>query len=130
MVNNAGCIWIFDVEITADDTSGVIGFNQVFAFDLPCVIVGFARIPPIKARLKLVGRKGRCLRIILAPFRLRLLDEIAKAESVNPSYVSRVLRLSLLSPGTVDAILDGRYSPQLQALFRPFPTIWDEQANC
>ena len=36
------------------------------------------------------------------------IKEIAKAEKINPSYVSRVLRLTLLAPATVEAILDGR----------------------
>jgi hypothetical protein len=35
-------------------------------------------------------------------------DELAKAEGVSQSYVSRVLRLTLLAPDIVEAILDGR----------------------
>src|SRR5258708_202864 len=34
------------------------------------------------------------------------ITEIAKAEKINPSYVSRVLRLTLLAPATVETILD------------------------
>ena len=34
--------------------------------------------------------------------------ELAAAEKINPSYVSRVLRLTLLSPTIVEAILAGR----------------------
>ena len=40
--------------------------------------------------------------------RYATIKEIAKAEKINPSYVSRVLRLTLLAPATVEAILDGR----------------------
>jgi hypothetical protein len=40
--------------------------------------------------------------------RYTTISEIAKAEKINPSYVSRVLRLTLLAPATVEAILDGR----------------------
>ena len=36
------------------------------------------------------------------------LEEIAAAEKINPSYVSRLLRTTLLAPEIVDAILDGR----------------------
>ncbi len=36
------------------------------------------------------------------------IDELAAAEKINSSYVSRVLRLTLLAPGLVEAILDGR----------------------
>ena len=35
-------------------------------------------------------------------------EELAAAEKINPSYVSRVLRLTLLGPDIVEAILDGR----------------------
>jgi hypothetical protein len=35
-------------------------------------------------------------------------DEIATAQKINTSYVGRVLRLTLLAPDTVEAILDGR----------------------
>jgi len=34
--------------------------------------------------------------------------ELAKAERVNETYISRTLRLTLLAPNMVDAILDGR----------------------
>ena len=34
--------------------------------------------------------------------------ELAAAKKINPSYVSRVLRLTLLAPEMVEAILDGR----------------------
>ena len=34
--------------------------------------------------------------------------EIAAAEKINESYVGRVLRLILLAPDIVEAILDGR----------------------
>lgn len=35
-------------------------------------------------------------------------EEIAAAEKINASYVSRVLRLTLLAPEIVESILDGR----------------------
>ena len=34
--------------------------------------------------------------------------ELAKAEWVNETYICRALRLTLLAPNTVEAILDGR----------------------
>ena len=57
------------------------------------------------------------------------IDEIAKAEKINPSYVSRVLRLTLLAPTIVEAILDGRQPAEmtLAALMEPFPVGWREQ---
>lgn len=36
------------------------------------------------------------------------IDELARAEKINASYVSRVLCLTLLAPEIVEAILDGR----------------------
>jgi len=36
------------------------------------------------------------------------IDELAAAEKINSSYVSRLLRLTLLAPNIVEAILDGR----------------------
>jgi hypothetical protein len=56
-------------------------------------------------------------------------DEIATAEKINSSYVSRVLRLTLLAPDIVDAILNGKGSPALtlSALMKPFPIEWEDQ---
>jgi hypothetical protein len=53
--------------------------------------------------------------------------EIAAAEKINASYVSRVLRLTLLAPEIVEAILDGRQVPEmtLPVLMGPFPVEWD-----
>ena len=54
------------------------------------------------------------------------LNELAAAEKINSSYVSRVLRLTLLAPDIVEAILDGR-QPEgmtLPGLMQPFPVEW------
>ena len=40
--------------------------------------------------------------------------EIAAAEKINESYVGRVLRLTLLAPDIVEAILGGRQPAELQ----------------
>jgi hypothetical protein len=55
--------------------------------------------------------------------------EVAAAEKINASYVGRILRLTLLSPEIVEAILDGRQPADitLAALLRPFPVGWREQ---
>ena len=59
------------------------------------------------------------------------LEEIAKAEKINPSYVSRVLRLTLLAPSIVEAILDGRQPAEmtLAGLKGVFPVVWGEQGQ-
>jgi hypothetical protein len=57
------------------------------------------------------------------------LGELAKSEKINFSYVCRILRLTLLSPKIIEAILDGRQRPtlELRELLRPFPSQWDQQ---
>jgi hypothetical protein len=55
--------------------------------------------------------------------------ELAAAEKINESYVGRVLRLTLLAPGIVEAILNGRQPAELQldVLMKRFPVGWQEQ---
>ena len=52
--------------------------------------------------------------------------EIAVREKINKSYVSRVLRLTLLAPGIVEAILAGRQPTEmtLRGLMKGFPVKW------
>ena len=59
------------------------------------------------------------------------IDELAAAEKINSSYVSRLLRLTLLSQDIVEAILDGR-QPEgmtLPGLLEPLATRWTEQRH-
>ena len=58
-------------------------------------------------------------------------EEIAAAEKINASYVSRVLRLTLLAPTIVEDILDGRHPAEttLAALMGVFPVAWEEQGR-
>ena len=57
--------------------------------------------------------------------------EIAATEKVNDSYVGRVLRLTLLAPDIVEAILGGRQPAEmtLAALMRPLPVAWAAQRS-
>ena len=57
--------------------------------------------------IKAVARAFRWRRM-LESGRFGTLAELAAAEKINPSYVSRVLRLTLMAPAVVEAILDGR----------------------
>ena len=61
--------------------------------------------------------------------RFATINEIARAEKINSSYVSRVLRLTLLAPATVEAILDGRAdaAPTLAEAMKVFPVEWKLQ---
>ena len=58
-------------------------------------------------------------------------EEIAAAEKINVSYVGRVLRLTLLAPEIVEAILDGRQPAglTLTALMPPLAVGWREQTE-
>ena len=55
--------------------------------------------------------------------------DLAKAEAINESYLGRVLRLTLLSPSIIEAILEGRQSADLEldGLLKQFPVAWDQQ---
>jgi hypothetical protein len=57
--------------------------------------------------------------------------ELAKAEKVNDSYVSRILRLTLIAPDIIEAILTGRQPSTLQLddLLKPLPTAWAGQRS-
>ena len=56
-------------------------------------------------------------------------SELGDAENISKSYVSRILRLALLAPDIVDAILAGRMDQgvMLEQLERPLPANWQEQ---
>jgi ParB-like chromosome segregation protein Spo0J len=53
--------------------------------------------------------------------------EIAEAEGIGKSYVSRILRLALLAPSIVEQILDGRPTAGLAQFLGPFPVEWVRQ---
>ena len=59
------------------------------------------------------------------------IEEIAAAEKINPSYVSRVLRLTLLAPAIVESILDGWQPAEitLAGLMRPCAVEWNCQGG-
>jgi hypothetical protein len=80
--------------------------------------------------IKAVARAFRWRRM-LETGRYGTIDELATAEKINSSYVSRVLRLTLLAPDIVEAILDGR-QPEgmtLPGLMEPFPVEWERQRD-
>jgi hypothetical protein len=80
------------------------------------------------ALLKALARAHRWRRMIESG-ELASITELAKAESVNQSYACRILRLSLLAPSIVTAVLDGRHDTDvmLKQLIKPLPVRWDEQ---
>jgi hypothetical protein len=57
--------------------------------------------------------------------------ELAEREGIAPSYMTRVLRLTLLAPDIVEAILNGTQSPAvtLAQVLEPFPLDWTLQRS-
>jgi hypothetical protein len=57
--------------------------------------------------------------------------ELAEREGIASSYLTRVLRLTLLAPDIVEAILDGRQGPEVTLArgLEPFPPSWSEQKS-
>jgi hypothetical protein len=85
--------------------------------------------PPPKidrALLKALARARRWQRL-LEEGRFDTLAELADAERISPSYVCRVLRLTLLAPDIVERILDGRPTAGLAQFLKPFPMEWEKQ---
>jgi hypothetical protein len=57
------------------------------------------------------------------------IEELAKSKGIAKTYVSGILRLTLLAPELVEAILDGRQPVELQLddLLAGFPLEWEAQ---
>ena len=59
------------------------------------------------------------------------IEELAKSKGIAKTYVSQVLRLMLLAPEIVAAILDGRQPAELQLedFLHGFPAEWEAQTD-
>jgi hypothetical protein len=94
---------------------------------------GTASTPAPRARvdsalLKALARGFRW-RKLLETGDYATIQEIADAENINSSYVSRVLRMTLLAPEIVEAILAGRQPEGLTMAraMQAFPNVWAYQ---
>ncbi len=78
--------------------------------------------------VKIIARGHRWHRL-LAYGAYATIEDLAAAEKINASYVSRVTRLAFLSPGLTEAILEGRQPSHLtmKDLMAPFPAEWGLQ---
>ena len=87
-----------------------------------------ATSPVDNTMVKAIARAFRWRKLIETG-KYQTIEEIAAAEKINPSYVCRILRLTLLAPEIVQAILDGRQDGAitLARLMHPFPLDWNEQ---
>ena len=78
--------------------------------------------------VKALGRAFRWQRL-LESGQYVTTKEIAKAENINTSYISRILRLTLLYAEIVEVILDGRQptAMTLKRFQKGFPVCWVAQ---
>lgn len=82
------------------------------------------------ALLKALGRAFRWKRL-LDDGTYASVSDIARAEKLDRTYVGDVLRLTLLAPGIVEAILEGKQEEgvTLPVLMKPFPVEWAKQSD-
>ena len=89
--------------------------------------------PDRKADNTLVKALARAFRWkrLLESGEFATIAELAQREGIAPSYMTRVLRLTLLAPDIVEAILDGKKGPELTLVrvLEPFPANWDSQSS-
>lgn len=80
------------------------------------------------AMVKALARAFRWRKLLDAGAHGTLVD-LAKAKKLAPSYVSGTLRLTLLAPEVVEAILDGRQPVEMQLddLLAGLPLAWQAQ---
>jgi hypothetical protein len=57
------------------------------------------------------------------------LAELSAAERISRSYISRVLRLTLLAPDIVERVMDGGPTAGLARLLEPFAVEWEKQRD-
>ena len=70
-----------------------------------------------------------CWKRMLESGEFATIAELAEREGIASSYMTRVLRLTLLAPDIVEAILDWKQGPQvaLARVLEPFPVEWQLQ---
>lgn len=83
---------------------------------------------PNSALIKALARAFRWKRM-LESGEFTTIAELADRDGIAPSYMTRVLRLTLLAPCIVEAILDGTQGPEvtLSRLMETHPVDWAEQ---
>jgi hypothetical protein len=97
------------------------------------VIIASGRRAPVKPRqdatlIRALARAHRWKRP-LERRKYRSTTELVEAEGLTRSFVNRLLRLTLLAPDIVEAILDGRQPKgmQLEDLARALLSRWNKQ---
>ena len=88
---------------------------------------------PTRAGPALVKALARAFRYqrLLDDGRYASICEMAAAERIERGYLGGLLRLTLLAPDIVEAVLDGQQPADLAlpALLEPFPVDWEQQRS-
>ena len=107
------------------------GRKRVLAPDGTELASAFRSEPEIdNAFVKAIARAHRWQRM-LGSGEYTTLRELATAERLDPGYVSRMLRLTLLAPALVEGALNGSQTTalDLRQTAKCFPADWQEQAR-
>lgn len=82
------------------------------------------------ALVKALARAFRWSRL-LESGEFTTIAELAEREGIASSYITRILRLTLLAPDIVEAILDGKQRPEVTLAqgLEPFPLAWQLQGG-
>jgi len=82
----------------------------------------------VNTLVKALARAFRWKRV-LESGEFATIAELADREEIAPSYMTRVLRLTLLAPDIVEANLDGRPGPEVTParVLGSFPVEWGKQ---
>jgi hypothetical protein len=90
-------------------------------------------VQPWKSDSTLVKALARAFRWkrMLESGEFATIAELAQREGIAPSYMTRVLRLTLLAPDIIEAILDGKQGPEvtLARVLEPNSLKWNEQLS-
>jgi hypothetical protein len=87
-----------------------------------------AKPPPDETQIRALARAHRWKRL-LDGGSYRSAGDLAEAEGVTRSFVNRLLRLTLLAPDIVEAILEGRHPKglMLEDVLKGMPSAWEKQ---
>jgi ParB-like chromosome segregation protein Spo0J len=93
-----------------------------------CLAWAPANPRPDETLIRALARAHRWKRL-LDEGRYRSASEIAEAENIARSYITRLLKLTLLAPDIQEAILEGRPAKgmQLEELTGLMPNAWEQQ---
>jgi site-specific DNA recombinase len=129
-------------QITNYDRQAATHFQQIASIGCPFrhvpqgravkLIVGNNQIAPEASRLAILKAiaRARLWRDQLIIGEATNVRGLAALNKLNISYIRKLLPLAFLSPGVIEACLNGKMRPDftLDSLARQFPTTWKDQA--